>query len=303
MASFFQELAKKLAERWAALLLVPGVLFLVVAWVGSVLGQARAADWGELAHAAAERITAFSRQPLGVQALLLGAALLAATMTGLTVQALAGPTRRLWLGEWPYVLAPLRRWRAGRRRVRWHRRVDERRRLERAHPRDTRTPEQQRRIDEAAARANALALAEPGTPTWMGDRMCAVAEVARGRYGLDLPFVWPRLWLVMPAATRDEITAAHAAFAAAVATGTWAWPYLLLGALWWPAAVAGLGVCLTGWTRARAAITDVSMLTEAALDLHSRALAIALGVGDLESTGPLAIPEGQLLTAITRKGR
>ena len=127
----------------------------------------------------------------------------------------------------------------------------------------------------------------------LGRRIHAVEQVALNRHGLDLPFAWPRLWLLLPDTSRNEITAAHAAPAAAVATGTWSWPYLLLGCWWWPAALIGLGIGLTGWVRARAAVTDLSALSEAALDLHGRALAIGLGVAPAESAGPLTQDEGQ----------
>ncbi|MFQ6329656.1 hypothetical protein ACLMAL_26455 [Nocardia sp. CWNU-33] len=52
----------------------------------------------------------------------------------------------------------------------------------------------------------------------MGDRVHALEAVALHRYGVDLAFAWLRLWLLFPHTTRTEITTAHAAFAAAVAT-------------------------------------------------------------------------------------
>lgn len=65
------------------------------------------------------------------------------------------------------------------------------------------------------------------------------------------------------------------------------------------AAVIGV----TGWVRARAAVTDLSSLSEAAIDLHGRALAAVLGIADDGATGPLTIAEGTRITAIVRKGR
>ncbi|WP_330249522.1 hypothetical protein OG874_24740 [Nocardia sp. NBC_00565] len=137
----------------------------------------------------------------------------------------------------------------------------------------------------------------------MGDRIHSLEQIAQNRYGLDLPFVWPRLWLVLPDQARTEITSTHAAFAAAVVTGGWAWPYLALGTLWWPSALIGIGVGVVGWTRARAAIGDLTTLSEAALDLHSRALATTLGISPADTTGPLTIAEGKQITTLIRKGR
>jgi hypothetical protein len=127
--------------------------------------------------------------------------------------------------------------------------------------------------------------------------------VALDRYGLDLAFGWPRLWLVLPDSVRAQLSTAEAAFASAVATGSWAWPYLVLSAAWWPAALIGVGIGVTGWVRGRAATADLAALCEAAIDLHGRALAIALGVGERDASGPLAVAEGQMVTAIVRKGR
>lgn len=303
MDTFFTELAKKLAERWLTLLLLPGALFIAAATIGPQLSHRHALDWVQLQRTVSAAAAAVSRQPASSQALLAIAALLTATTTGLMVQALAGVTRRLWLGSWPRVLAPPRRWRITGRRVRWHRCLDRRRALERTYPRASRTPGQQQAINTAADRVNRIAWTEPGRPTWMGDRVHSVEQIALNRHGLDLSFAWPRLWLTLPDTARSEITAAHAAFAAAVATGTWAWPYLLLSILWWPAAVVGVAVGTTGWARARTAITDLTTLTEAALDLHGRALATALGVAKPDTAGPLTITEGEQITALVRKGR
>jgi hypothetical protein len=299
MGKFFEELATKLADRWAALLLLPGALFLAVGWLGGHLGHRHALDLSLLQQTASQAWAAIAHQSAGTQVVLALAVLLISAGVGMAVQALAGVTRLIWLGPWPL----LNRWRAGRRRARWLRLVRRRHALESQHPRESRTPEQQRAIDRAADRVNRLALAEPGRPTWMGDRIHAVERIARDRCGLDLTFAWPRLWLVFPENTRTELTAAHAAFAAAVATGTWAWPYLLLATLWWPAVLIGIGIGCTGWVKARSAIADLTDLSEAALDLHGRTLAIELDAADPDATGPLTIAEGEKLTAMMRKGR
>lgn len=301
MGKFFEELAKKLAERWVSLLVLPGALFVLLAVLGARLGHRHALDRARLERAAAELAAAVGKQPAGTQVVWLVGFLVAATAAGLVAQAAAGATRRVWLGRWP--VAALSRWRVRRRRARWHRRLAHRRELEQAHPAGARAPERQREVDLAAERVNRIALAEPGRPTWMGDRVHGVELVALNRYGLDLAFGWPRLWLVLPDTARAELTAAQAAFAGAVAVGTWAWPYLVLGALWWPAAVIGVGVGITGWARARAATDDLAALSEAVVDLHGRTLALSLGVGDADATGPLTVAEGERITGLVRKGR
>jgi hypothetical protein len=71
----------------------------------------------------------------------------------------------------------------------------------------------------------------------------------------------------------------------------------------WPAALVAVAIGITGWARARAAVADLSTLTEAAVDLHGRALALAVGAADPDVTGPLTVAEGERATAIIRKGR
>jgi hypothetical protein len=300
MGGFFQELAKILAQRWLSLLALPGAFFTVAIGLAAVLGHARAWDHTLLAHRANATATTVAKLPVGAQVLLAAAFLAVAVGVGFAVQALAGVTRKLWLGQWRprRLTAPLVR----RRRARWHRLVERRRRIEGDNP-EPRTADEQDRVDAAADRVNRLAMAEPGRPTWMGDRIHAVESIAFHRYGLDLTFGWPRLWLILPETTRTELGNAHAAFAAAVATGTWALPYLVLAAFWWPAALIAVCVGLTGWVRARSAVTDLSSLAEAAVDLHGRELAIALGVTDSEGSGPLTLDEGERTTDLMRKGR
>jgi hypothetical protein len=291
VGKFFEELAKKLAERWLALLVLPGALFLVATVMGGWLGHGAALDWSRFSQGVAVLTASVSRLPLGMQVLLLAAILLGAAGVGLVVLALTGVTRLVWLGNWP---RPLRRWRARARRRRWLALVERRRSLNAEHQED---------IDLLAEQANKIAVAEPGRPTWMGDRVHAVGQVALSRYGLDLAFGWPRLWLVLPDTVRAEITAAEASFASAVAAGTWSLPYLALAFVWWPAVVVGVAFGVAGWSRARAAIGDLGALSEAAVDLHGRTLALALGVGDPDNRNVLTGDEGREITGIVRKGR
>ncbi|MEE4540581.1 hypothetical protein V2S66_01190 [Streptomyces sp. V4-01] len=303
MQSFFQELGRKLAEQWVSLLVLPGLLFVAAACAASGLGQRRALDCDRGAHLASRWTAHLARLPVSSRLVVAVVLLLAAAGLGLVVRALAGATRRLWLGAWPWPLAAAGRRLTARRQRRWHHEADRRREWERSSPHASRSVEEQHRIDASAARLNRLSPARPARPTWMGDRIQAVEQVALHRSGLDLSFAWPRLWLVLPDGVRAEIGAAYAAFARATTVGSWAWPYLALGAVWWPAALIGAGVGMTGWAAARTAVADLAALSEAAVDLHARTLAQALGVGRPEAVGPVTLAEGEAITALVRKGR
>lgn len=303
VSDFFGELGKRLGQRWLSLLAIPGMLLLAAAWIAGRLGQRSALDVHRLATAVGEAGAMISGWPFTTQALAVVGVLLVFVTVGFAVQALVGPVRAFCLGNWSGAFRHVERALTARRRVRWKKLVKERAALELLHPEQDRSPDQQRRIDGVANRINHIALAGPGRPTWMGDRIYALEHISVHRYGFDLAFGWPRLWVVLPDAVRAEINAAQGGFAAAVFTITWAVPYLLLGLLWWPAGLAGVAIAVVGWSRARDRLATLTELAESALDVHGRDLAIVLGVATLTSTGPLTPDEGQHITEIVRKGR
>jgi hypothetical protein len=303
VSDFFGQLAKQLAGRWLSLLAIPGVLFLAVGWTALQLGHAHAVDTFLLADAIGRTATEIASWPGAVQALAVVGLILAVATVGLVVQAMVGPVRLLSLGQWPRGLRGLSRLLIRRRLVRWHELTKERAALETVHPERNRTADHQHRIERITGRINQIAMAEPGRPTWMGDRMYALNQVAQHRYGLDLNFSWPRLWLVLPDNVRTEITTAQGGFATAMFTTTWALPYLTLGLVWWPATLIGVVIAAVAWSRARDRIATLTELVESALDIHARDLAIILGVAEAVSTGPLTRDEGEDITDIARKGR
>lgn len=101
-----------------------------------------------------------------------------------------------------------------------------------------------------AARRNALSLIRPEHPTHLGDRLRAPAVRLGAEYGIDLATVWPRLWLLLPAATRDTLTETRTRLDTAFALGGWALLYLLLALHWWPAALIALVTALVARRRA-----------------------------------------------------
>jgi hypothetical protein len=303
MGNFFSELAKKLAERWVGLLALPGLLFVACAWVGLQLRWTHALDLRLLASKASTLGASLSAASGPAQILAVTALLLAAAGAGLVVQALAGPLRAWWLGQWPTGLRWAARQRTRARTRRWATLVQHRQELQQRYPPRDRTPEQQHDIDAVAHRVNQLSLAKPDRPTWMGDRVAAVEQISVDRYGLDLRFGWPRLWLVLPEHVRAELNTANGQFAASIVAGAWVLPYLVLGTLWWPALLIALVTGVSAWSRARAAIAELTDLSESAVDLYGRALAVALGTAPADSTGPLTPADGEQITRQVRKGR
>ncbi|WP_331534549.1 hypothetical protein [Pseudonocardia sp.] len=117
-------------------------------------------------------------------------------------------------------------------------------------------------------------------------------------YGLDLPATWPRLWLRLPESTRVPLTESRTRVDDATALGGWALLYLVLGVIWWRAAVAGVVIGLVSWRRAQVAV--YADLVEAAVDVHLDDL-LAQFV-DERGVRPARPPWGHQLTERFRKG-
>ncbi|GAA2464378.1 hypothetical protein [Streptomyces macrosporus] len=276
MTGFLTELGKRMAERWVALLVLPGLVFTAVATVAVVLGHDRWADTGLLLKWSTDLGgTVGGNRPVPTAFLLIGV-LAASVASAFVARALATPYEALLLGRWPFFLSRPAEALTRRRKEAW-RRHDRRHVAAEAtgeagavgeEAPDDEAPGDDQVSAEAAEARNRIALVEPSLPTWTGDRMRAPAARVRGQYLLDLGVAWPRLWLLLPETTREPLTEARQRFDDATTLGGWAVLYTALGALWWPGVVVGAAVALVAWRRVRAAADTYAELVEAAVDVH-----------------------------------
>ena len=83
MTGFLGEIGQKLADRWAALLAIPGLLYLAAVTVAAVLGQEHALSYPDLSR----KITAWADSPVlksaGGAVLIVGAILAGSVVAGL----------------------------------------------------------------------------------------------------------------------------------------------------------------------------------------------------------------------------
>ncbi|GAB3835407.1 hypothetical protein ACFPIJ_50965 [Dactylosporangium cerinum] len=300
MTALLATLGGKLADRWAAAILGPGLLFVGAVVCAGQLGQRHATDFGRLGvWISAVAADSASHSPGAV--LLFGVGvLLASIAAGLGASAAGRVVERVWLvtGERPPASA-LRIW----RRRRWSR-ADER--VELARDRAVRAvvlgPAEA--ADAAAvyaaalARRNAICLVEPDRPGWMADRLLAADARVHRAYAIDLGAVWPRLWSVSSAELRADLGAVQDAYAGAARLQGWGLLYVTLGLWWWPALLVGAGTLVAGHARGRAAAGVLAELVETAVDLHGRDLANRLGI---VADGPLHRGIGLSITEIARK--
>jgi hypothetical protein len=300
------ELGRKLADRWLTLLVIPGALYLATAAAARTLGHAHSFDIDRLTA----QVTAWTRSgtvhSTSGLAVILIAALLACAGAGIAAQAAGSAIERVLLAEhhrrWPFPFRQLAQWRVGRRVDCWSKATASyRQKL------DAQLVAKSRNLSPASADGDETSLSEsrgnatriayerPARPTWIGDRVNAVTVQMDQEYLVDLPTVWPHLWLTMPETTRTEITTARDALTGATSLIGWGVLYLLLTILWWPALAISAATIWTGWRRARAATERYAQLLEAATRVHAPDLARTVG---LPCTGPLDRDIGWQLTLV-----
>jgi hypothetical protein len=243
-------LGAKLTDRWLSLLALPGMVFVTTAVWGVVAGHHHAFEvddpWRELVR--------FSRRA-GVLPVMTAAGLvIAAIVAGYVARGAGGVVRTVWFGQWRGPAAPLGAWLTTRRRARAERVAD-------AHG-----------IDLIVAYL-------PARSTWMAERLrLSQARVAAQYGGLDLPSIWPRLWLLVPEETRTQVAVARGALESASVLAGWGLVYLALGAAWYPATLVGLVLLLVAWRLGRARSDVLAELIESTVDVYLPLLLSAFGV-------------------------
>lgn len=281
MTGFLAELGTKLADRWLAMLLLPGLLFAGVVAMAGTLGQRHALD----THLVAQRLTDLTtvgpgQDGLARTAVLLVVLLLVATGSALAAQALGRAAEQVFSGRWP--LRRLVERRTRRRHAEW-RRLDE---------------EYRAGDDHAAVARNRIALAPPVYPTWTGDRLYAPVVRVHNDYGLDLVAAWPRLWLLLPDTTRAPLTESRQRFDQTMALAGWAVLYLVVALFWWPSVLVAVCVTLVSWRRGRTTADVYAELVESAVDVHLTDLLECLD----DAARPISPQRGRAVNQRIRKG-
>ncbi|MGW7406122.1 hypothetical protein ACWGI9_20725 [Streptomyces sp. NPDC054833] len=293
MSTLLQELSKKAAERWATVLLGPGLIFVVCGLVAHHQGFSHPLDLDALRSYVKDIGTdKANREPANLL-VSVGLFLLGVALAGLLAASAGRFVERCLFPEHPSRYATvLTRWRAWRwdsadtsltRAVTQASRTVARDRLLRVTT--TRTfPEVVRR----QVRRDRIAATRPTHPTWPAQRMAEVTDRVRRRYGLELAEVWPHIWSVAGGESRADIQTVRDNTAAAARLMAWGWGYaaLAFGTGWYPAAVPAAVLMPVSLRRARDAADVLATLVEGAVDLHLREVAERLGVPCPDAFGP-----------------
>jgi hypothetical protein len=296
VSAFLTAIGGKLADRWLSLLLLPGLL-----WVGTLvtavrLGQTAPFNATALRESIDRQASSPAAHTAGTVLLAATAILLASAAAGLAASALGNLAQQLWTR--PGRRRPLA-WIIQFRQHRWDQATTTlKTAIAWAANPEACSADRSRAEDQAraaAARRDRLGLIRPERPTWIADRFRSTAARSATAYGLDLEPAWPRLWTVLPDTLRTNITTAQDMYAASARLAGWAVLYLILAAIWWPAAVLGLAVFATAILRARSSVHVLADLIDTAIDLHTADLATKLGV---TAEMPLTARTGQAITRI-----
>jgi hypothetical protein len=291
----------KVADKWAALLLSPALVFWgggVLAWVWAHGGfTGTRSGWAKLD----ERWRHAFNQPTAVaQVALILLALLVVAGSARLVGSLSLPVLRTLEGYWPKWAAPARRAlvrlrsrRIDRAAARWRElalRTDSLSAAERA---------EYARLD--ARRATVPAARDDRTPTSLGDLLRAAESRPRHRYGLEAAVCWPRLWLVLPDQVRADVGTARARLDQAAQL----WLVSLAFAVWtvfaWWAAVVAVAGMAVAYRVMLAAAAGYAVLVQSCFDIHRDSLYTALG-RDLPQDACEELAAGRRVTDFLARG-
>ncbi|WP_033825238.1 hypothetical protein [Kitasatospora sp. MBT63] len=282
MTTLLLGISNKAAERWAALLLGPGLLFVMCLVIARHSGFRHAVDLRYLRT----YLNAFAgaradQQPAELlTALLLVTAL--ATAAGAAAASAGRTFERAWIPDRPHWYVTVLTHRRIRRWTTLTRAIQEAR-DQRVHDHLHGTTPNRRRPTEARLleqQERRFPDGPPDRPTWTAQRMATAAGRVRQRYGVELAEIWPHIWAVADSEARKDIQGVRDGYADAGRLAAWGTAYLLVTVStgWWPASVIGAVLVSTAVLRARAAIDALATLAEAAVDLNIRKVAEQLGI-------------------------
>ena len=298
MNTFPAQLGTKLADQWAKIVVLPGLVWMLLLTAALQLGQAHAFDLGALRSWLNRQAQEPTAHALGTVLLAFAAFSGASAVGGLAADGLGRVLQRAWASSGTshagaYLLSVrLHRWRAadGRKRRAVARKGSQ--------PGKSRASRRLKRAERALARLGR----EPIRPTRVADGFAETVGRIATVYGLtDFQRAWPRLWAVLPDSLRSDVTEARDAYASASRTIGWGILYSLIALAWWPAAPLGIAIVLHGVPRARAAASALADLIETSVELHLSTLARQLGL-DVQ---PAVRPEstGRAITNRLAEGR
>lgn len=257
--AFWQGVAGGLATQWVQRVFAPAFLF----WTGGFLCLVWRDGWGKYQNWWAEL------DP-GQLILIIAGALILIASSGAIVQRFDAAMLRLMEGYWPRWLGV----RNLRRRLvnRLNQTIENDRRLF-----DTL---QEKGLDmltsselEQLVRADSKLHYTPPKasqrmPTQLGNILRSAERRPRDRYGLEIVYVWPRLWLLLPDQVRKDVANARTSLNANVRLIFWGLLFILWSVVAWWAFIPGIVTAILAYHWALDRGKTYGDLLESSFDLY-----------------------------------
>lgn len=287
---FWESLGEDLAGEWLKHVFSPAFLF----WVGGlglyVLNHGWQSSWKWLSGLqTVEQVT------------LLIAALLVLVLSSLVMQRLRFSILKMIEGYWPWpfrwladMVVNLKNRRFQQQELRWN---------ELKNREDSLSRWEAHKLAELELSSHYFpALPKDTLPTNIGNILSAAETAPTHKYGLDAFVCWPRLWLLLPDPTRQDLSTARQGMMLLVEI--WAWGLLFpIWVIWskWALLIAFLWLWLSYTLMMQSAMAYADLL-EAAFDLYRWALYKAAGWPMPKESGDAEINNGQHLTEFLWRG-
>ncbi|WP_410676996.1 hypothetical protein [Amycolatopsis sp. cmx-4-68] len=259
MTKFWEAMGGKLADRWATMGSPALVYWMggLAAYAYSTKDVARVGNW--IAH-----------QPAVTQMSVVLLTLAVVGTSAIVVNRLVPAALTMIQGPWRGPLTRLSAWsgnRIARRAAAW---AAQWQLLAPIVDAGHSTAAQRAEYARLDARLRQLPTSDVGyLPTSVGNALLATSSIVADKYGLDSASTWPRLWLVLPQSTRDDLTAARASLDASVAAIVWSLAFCAFAPL--TAWVIPVGVALAAaamWLWVPSRVKTFTALVESAYDLY-----------------------------------
>ncbi len=258
ITKFWEGLGDKLADKWVASVLAPAFAF----WAGGLLAWIYRFGWVQLEKQ-------FNQLSSIAQGALLIGGLLGIAASSVIVQRLDLPVLRLLEGYWPGWLNRLRTWaihlqstRRDQAAERWQQ-LAAKKHLGKLNPQEQ---EEYVRLDLQLMRSPPQS--DQRMPTRLGNILRAAENRPLDKYGLNTIICWPRLWLLLPDGTKNELSEARTSLDTAVRTLLWGVLFLIWTIWAWWAIPVGLVVAVWAYRWTLSAAEVYGDLLVSAFDLH-----------------------------------
>jgi hypothetical protein len=255
-----ESLGESIAKEWLSKVLLPALVF----WLGGLLAVCSNPKFGwkiiEPFIGDGKNVATF---PLNQ--LILG--LLAIAVSAAIVQRLELAVLRCLEGYWLPLLNPLRRWLVGRIETGYNNAKQERQQLFDRYASLT-SEEMDKLVRLDWQRKQTPKQSDRLMPTRLGNILRAAERRPLEKYGLETVICFPRLWLLLPAEVKAELSEARSRLNSMVRIWIWSVLFLMWGIWsWWAIPVAISSAWLAyGW------MLDASViygdLLESAFDLY-----------------------------------